>query len=59
MIAIDKAVLAQKVKVQCCYKMADMLNLKKWLVYQKSVEMAIRAPDGAKKGRGDGGQTHV
>ena len=30
MIAFDKAVVAQKVKVQCCYIMADMLNLKKW-----------------------------
>ena len=29
-IAFDIAVLAQKVKVQCCYIMADMLNLKKW-----------------------------
>ena len=29
-IAFDIAVLAQKVKVQCCYTMADMLNLKKW-----------------------------
>ena len=30
MIAFDIAVLAQKVKVQCCYIMAEMLNLKKW-----------------------------
>ena len=30
MIAFDIAVLAQKVKVQCCYIMAVMLNLKKW-----------------------------
>ena len=30
-IAFDIAVLAQKVKVQCCYVMADMLNLKKWV----------------------------
>ena len=30
MIAFDIAVVAQKVKVQCCYIMADMLNLKKW-----------------------------
>ena len=29
MIAFDIAVVAQKVKVQCCYVMADMLNLKK------------------------------
>ena len=29
-IASDIAVVAQKVKVQCCYIMADMLNLKKW-----------------------------
>ena len=29
-IAFDKAVVAQKVKVQCCYIMANMLNLKKW-----------------------------
>ena len=29
MIAFDTAVVAQKVKVQCCYIMADMLNLKK------------------------------
>ena len=29
MIAFDIAVVAQKVKVQCCYIMADMLNLKK------------------------------
>ena len=29
-IAFDIAVVAQKVKVQCCYIMADMLNLKKW-----------------------------
>ena len=27
--AFDIAVMAQKVKVQCCYIMADMLNLKK------------------------------
>ena len=27
-IAFDIAGVAQKVKVQCCYKMADMLNLK-------------------------------
>ena len=31
MIAFDGAVVAQKVKVQC-YIMADMLNLKKWVV---------------------------
>ena len=31
-IALDIAVMAQKVKVQCCYIMADMLNLKKWVV---------------------------
>ena len=30
-IAFDIAVVAQKVKVQCCYKMAEMLNLKKWV----------------------------
>ena len=30
MIAFDIAVVAQKVKVQCCCIMADMLNLKKW-----------------------------
>ena len=30
-IAFDIAVVAQKVKVQCCYIMADMLNLKKWV----------------------------
>ena len=30
MIAFHIAVVAQKVKVQCCYIMADMLNLKKW-----------------------------
>ena len=29
-IAFDIAILAQKVKVQCCYIMAHMLNLKKW-----------------------------
>ena len=29
-IAFDIAVGAQKVKVQCCCIMADMLNLKKW-----------------------------
>ena len=29
-IALDIAVVAQKVKVQCYYIMADMLNLKKW-----------------------------
>ena len=29
-IAFDIAVVAQKVKVQCCYVMADMLNLKRW-----------------------------
>ena len=29
MIAFDIAVLAQKVKVLCCYIMAEMLNLKK------------------------------
>ena len=29
-IAFDIAVVAQKVKDQCCYMMADMLNLKKW-----------------------------
>ena len=29
-IAFDIAVVAQKVKVQCCYIMADMLNQKKW-----------------------------
>merc|ERR1711994_830658 len=29
-IAFDIAVVAQKVKVQCCYIMAKMLNLKKW-----------------------------
>ena len=31
MIAFDIAVVAQKVKVQCCYIMADMLTLKKWV----------------------------
>ena len=31
-IAFDIAVVAQKVKVQCCHIMADMLNLKKWVV---------------------------
>ena len=31
-IVFDKAVVAQKVKVQCCYIVADMLNLKKWVV---------------------------
>ena len=31
-IAFDIAVVAQKVKVQCCCKMADMLNLKKVVV---------------------------
>ena len=31
MIAFDIAIVAQKVKVQCCYVMADMLNLKKWV----------------------------
>ena len=31
MIAFDIAIVAQKVKVQCCYIMADMLNLKKWV----------------------------
>ena len=31
MIAFDIAVVAQKVKVQC-YIMADMLNLKKWVL---------------------------
>ena len=30
MIAFHIAVVAQKVKVKCCYIMADMLNLKKW-----------------------------
>ena len=30
MIAFDISVVAQKVKVQCCYIMAVMLNLKKW-----------------------------
>ena len=29
-IACDIAVVAQKVKAQCCYIMADLLNLKKW-----------------------------
>ena len=29
-IAFDIAVVAQKVKVQYCYIMAEMLNLKKW-----------------------------
>ena len=29
-MAFDIAVSAQKVKFQCCYLMADMLNLKKW-----------------------------
>ena len=29
-IAFDIALVAQKVKVQCCNIMADMLNLKKW-----------------------------
>ena len=29
-IAFDVAVVAQKVKVQCCYIMADM-HLKKWV----------------------------
>ena len=28
-IAFDIVVVAQKVKVQCCYIMPDMLNLKK------------------------------
>ena len=28
-IAFDIALVAQKVKVQCCYIIADMLNLKK------------------------------
>ena len=28
-IAFDIAIVAQKVKVQCCYIMAEMLNLKK------------------------------
>ena len=32
-IALDKAVVAQKVKV--CYIMADMLNLKKWVASPK------------------------
>ena len=32
-IAFDIAVVAQKVKVQC-YMMADMLNLKKWVLDQ-------------------------
>ena len=47
--------MAQKVKVQCCYIMADMLNLKTWgdggagsVVFR----MAIRAPDGANKSMG-------
>ena len=30
-IAFDKALVAQKVKVQFCYIMADILNLKKWV----------------------------
>ena len=29
-IAFDIAAVAQKVEVQFCYIMADMLNLKKW-----------------------------
>ena len=29
-IGFDIAVVAKKVKVQCCYIMAYMLNLKKW-----------------------------
>ena len=29
-IAFDISVVAQKVKVQCCYIMAVKLNLKKW-----------------------------
>ena len=29
-IAFHIAVVAQKVKNQCCYIVADMLNLKKW-----------------------------
>ena len=29
-IAFHIAVVAQKLKIQCCYLMADMLNLKKW-----------------------------
>ena len=34
-IAFDIAVVAQKVKVQCCYIMADKLNLKKgWVLGQ-------------------------
>ena len=36
MIAFDLAVVAQEVKVQCCYKMADMLNLKKRWVSSRS-----------------------
>ena len=35
-IAFDIAVVAQKVKVQSCI-MADMLNLKKWVVVGGSV----------------------
>ena len=31
-IAFYIAVVAQKVKVQCCFIMADMLNLEKWVV---------------------------
>ena len=31
-IAFDIAVVAQKVRVQFCYIMADMLNPKKWVV---------------------------
>ena len=30
-IALDIAVVAQKVKVKSCSLMADMLNLKKWV----------------------------
>ena len=38
MIAFDIAVVAQKVKVQCCYIMADMLNLKKWVGWGGGVD---------------------
>ena len=32
MIAFGIAVVAQRVKVECCYIMAGILNLKKWVV---------------------------
>ena len=49
-IALDKAVVAQKVKVQYCYIMADMLNLKQWVAspkigaYQKSAVTGVVWP---------------